>query len=185
MEGLEGEEKRAGSAAAPPRVLSRAPGRLRAHLPGWDGAGADHLAVRLSQVPGVLRVEASSLTGNVLLRFDPRTLAEEVLLASLGSAQPEARPNRPPSHSRGADRQRGLEPGRGRALLQAGLRGLLGHAAVDALFYTVVFAEPFGLPLAGLGLLHLGLDVFVWGAALASVTPPAISSSLVGTVSRT
>jgi hypothetical protein len=34
-------------------------------------------------------------------------------------------------------------------------------------FYAVVFAEPFGLPLAGLGVLHLGLDVAVWTAALA------------------
>jgi hypothetical protein len=142
--------------------------------------------VRLGQVPGVLHVEANSLTGNVLIRFDPLIIAEEVLLASLCSAQREARPDRPPSRPRGPDDQGGLEPGRGNTLLQAGLRGVLGHAAVDALFYTVAFAEPFGLPLAGLGLLHLGLDVFVWGAALASVTQPAsISSSLVSTVSRT
>jgi hypothetical protein len=47
------------------------------------------------------------------------------------------------------------------------LHGLLGHALVDVVFYTAAFAEPFGLPLAGLGVLHLGCDVVVWTAALA------------------
>jgi hypothetical protein len=45
--------------------------------------------------------------------------------------------------------------------------GLLGHAVVDSLMYALAFAEPFGLPLAGLAKFHLGLDALVWAASLA------------------
>jgi hypothetical protein len=107
-------------------------------------------------MPGVREVQANPLTGNILVHFDPQRISEERVLAVLGGSQPFRQ------HA-GA-----CGPGEGgKAVLRAGLRGLLGHAVVDTLFYTVAFTEPFGLPLAGLGVLHLGLDVFVWGAALA------------------
>jgi hypothetical protein len=74
--------------------------------------------------------------------------------ADAGGAE-EAAPSAPPASAGGG------------ALLRAGLRGLLGHALVDTVFYAVTFAEPFGLPLAGLGAMHLGLDVIAWTVALA------------------
>jgi hypothetical protein len=75
------------------------------------------------------------------------------------------------SASKGTLESAGCKPAatRGPALLRAGLRGLVGHALVDTALYAVAFTEPFGLPLAGLGALHLGLDLFVWTAALAPV----------------
>ena len=143
-----------------PRVLSRTPGRLRVHLPGWEGGGRDEIEAGLRGLGGVDSVRANPLTGNVLIGFDPRVIAEKDLLAALARLAPGRHEARGPNEFGG-------ESGRGSAVLRAGLRGLLGHALVDTLFYTVAFAEPFGLPLAGLGVLHLGFDVVAWGVALA------------------
>jgi hypothetical protein len=132
------------------QVLSLTPGRLRLHLPGRAGD-----VDGLRRLPGVRDVQASPLTGNVLVRFDPRTTTAQALVAAAGGlgSGPDG----------GAERER---PSGGGALLRVGLTGLLGHALVDTVFYAVVFAEPFGLPLAGLGVLHLGLDVLAWTVAL-------------------
>ena len=145
-----------------PRVLSRLPGRLRVHLPGWEGGGRDEIEAGLRGLGGVDSARANPLTGNVLIGFDPRVITEKDLLAALARLVP-GRPGARGRNEFGGDGH----GGRGSTVLRAGLRGLLGHALVDTLFYTVTFAEPFGLPLAGLGVLHLGFDVVAWGAALA------------------
>jgi copper chaperone CopZ len=134
-----------------PQVIHRLPGRLRIHLPNWCGGNSDEVEARLRHVPGVRSVEASSLTGNVLIIYDPRAAVEQELLTSAGEFQVPPR----------AEPKKNTSP-----LVKVGLRGLLGHAAVDALFFTVAFVEPFGLPLAGLGALHLGFDAIAWGVAL-------------------
>ena len=55
--------------------------------------------------------------------------------------------------------------------MRVGVRGLLGHAAVDSVWFAAGFlGETLGLPLAGLGPLHVLMDIAVWGMALASGT---------------
>ena len=161
-----------------PRVLSSTPGRLRLHLQGWHDERAGRVEALLLQVPGVEAAQASPLTGNVLVRFDPRATSAHVVVAAagaLGAGPPDGRGlaclggtrEAPPSPS----------SARGGKLLRAGLRGLLGHGLVDAVWYAVTFTEPFGLPLAGLGVLHLGLDIAVWTAGLAPLLPELVQGS--------
>jgi hypothetical protein len=142
-----------------PRVLSRTTGRLRLHLPALAEA-------ELRRLPGVREVKANPLTGNMLIRFDPGTASAEGVLEAAGAVAAGLQP----ADSEAAE-SAGYKPAatRGQALLQAGLRGLVGHALVDTAFYALVFTEPFGLPLTGLGALHLGLDLVVWTVALAPV----------------
>jgi calcium-translocating P-type ATPase len=79
-----------GAVTTEPRTLSDTPGRLRVHLPAWAGRGQYLLEKRLRQVPGVRRAEANSLTGNVLIFFDPRTTDRAALQAALDAGQHEA-----------------------------------------------------------------------------------------------
>ncbi len=58
-------------------------GRLRVHLPAWSGTGADALADQLRRLHGVRDAQASRLTGNVLILFDPRQTRSEILLGEL------------------------------------------------------------------------------------------------------
>jgi hypothetical protein len=140
-----------------PRVLSHVPGRLRLHVPGWHGERAAELETGIRQLAGVAAVQANALTGNVLIYFDARATDASTLIAAL---TPLARTQCP-------------EPAAA-PLLRAGLRGLLGHAVVDSLWFGAGFlGKSAGLPLAGLGPLHVLLDLCVWGAALASAGPRA------------
>jgi hypothetical protein len=63
------------------RVLSLTPGRMRLHLPGWTAGDADRVEARLDRVRGVESVQANPLTGNLLIRFDPRSGARHGLRA--------------------------------------------------------------------------------------------------------
>ncbi|HEY7330324.1 MAG TPA: HAD-IC family P-type ATPase [Gemmataceae bacterium] len=74
-----------------PHILSSIPGRIRIHLPHWLGNGQRRLEQRIRKLPGVRRVEANSLTGNVLIGFDPHATNENALVAALGT--PEAETN--------------------------------------------------------------------------------------------
>jgi cation transport ATPase len=144
------------ASAKPLRILSRTPGRMRVHLPDWHGEKADRIEAGLRKLRGVQHVEANPLTRNVLIRFDPCTTTSDALVATLARLE-----------SRLSARRRNAEAQAFRAkALRCGVRGLMGHAVVDTLLYTLAFVEPFGLPLATLAKLHLGLDVLVWGAAL-------------------
>jgi hypothetical protein len=134
-------------------VLSQTPGRLRVHLPDWTG-GPDEIENRLPPMPGVEAVHANPLTGNVLVRFSPGRTEVKCVLAALRQLPG------PPAEERGPSAS---------PWLRVGIRGLLGHAAVDSLWFGAGFlGQSFGLPLAGLGPLHVLLDAAVWGAALAS-----------------
>ena len=66
--------------AEEPRVLHRVPGRVRVHLPAWTGQGKRYIETRLRQVPGVRSVQANSLTGNILIQFDPTVIDEQHIL---------------------------------------------------------------------------------------------------------
>jgi len=69
-----------------PVVLHRIRGRIRVHLPFWEGGGGRALEARIRQISGVRRVEANSITRNVLVHFDPRATAEATLLSILAGA---------------------------------------------------------------------------------------------------
>jgi cation-transporting ATPase I len=85
----------------PPRIVHALRGRLRVHLPGWNGGGSRKLESRVRQVHGVLRVQANPITSNVLVEFDPQAVEQASLLFALEAArqesdgQPEDRPAPP------------------------------------------------------------------------------------------
>jgi hypothetical protein len=137
-------------------VLSHIPGRLRVHLPAWRGEQPDRIEGRLREVPGVQSVRANPLTRNVLIQFDRHAAGAESILAALrpGGGIAEANCSRPLPAAPW--------------LVRVGMRGVLGHAVVDALWFGAGFlGRSAGLPLAGaLGPLHVLLDVAVWGTAL-------------------
>jgi hypothetical protein len=113
-------------------------------------------------VPGVQTVRANSLTHNVLVHFDRHAVSPQAILAALRSTVASRERQRPEAVS--SSRPLSGVP----LLLRAGVRGLVGHAVVDALWFGAGFlGQSAGLPLAGaLGPVHVLLDVAVWGMAL-------------------
>jgi hypothetical protein len=155
------------STAESPRVLSLIPGRIRVHLPGWTGKDGERIEHRLRQLKGVESVWANGRTGNVLIRFDCRIADEKALLAALDGARDGL--------VAAQRREAATSP-----LLRVGVRGLLGHAAVDSLWFAAGFlGEAMGLPLAALGPLHILTDLAVWTLALGSGSPDRLSRETV------
>ena len=151
-------------------VLSRTPGRLRVQLPGGSGKSLEWLQQKLSELHGISSVRLSPLTGNLLVQFDARVLREESILTVL-QRQSEPEQN-------GVREQTGPDFSTA-PLIRVGVRGLLGHACVDALWFGAGFlGKRLGLPLAGLGPLHLLLDVFVWVGAMASAGGSSPTSTI-------
>ena len=147
------------AAAEQPRVLSRTRGRVRLLLPTLLGRADNSGQVEavLHLLPGVRSARASSLTGSVLIHFDPGATSESALVetaAGIVNRRPRAGPLLTP------------KPGTAASPGGAVVRGVVGHAVVDTALYALAFAEPFGFPAAALGLLHLGFDALVWTAAL-------------------
>jgi cation-transporting ATPase I len=66
-----------------PQVLHALPGRLRVHLSGWSGQGKQPVEMRIHQIQGVEQVQATPVTGNVLIAFDPARTNEHTLLERL------------------------------------------------------------------------------------------------------
>ncbi len=151
-----------------PHILHSLRGRMRVHLPDWSGQNAGALEHSLCQVEGVRQASASPLTGNILISFDPERVCAEEFLARLHSFEAtHSMATAEPMKASMAGEAYGLV--RRNPVLQAGVVGIGGHALLDLVFYAVVFSEPFGLPLAWLGFLHLTIDVFIWSAALATL----------------
>jgi hypothetical protein len=65
------------------------PGRVRVHVPEWEGQGKSVLEARLWRVRGVSDVRSSSLTRNVLVRFDLRVIDDASILAALRGLKPD------------------------------------------------------------------------------------------------
>src|SRR3954447_18161044 len=70
------------------RIVHRLPGRVRVHLPGWEGEGQRVLEARLRRMRGVHYVRCSTLTRNVLVHFDPYATNDEFVLAALRGLEP-------------------------------------------------------------------------------------------------
>ncbi|HEY4389323.1 MAG TPA: HAD-IC family P-type ATPase [Ktedonobacteraceae bacterium] len=84
------------------RVLHEVPGRFRVYLPTWSGQGKRRIEATLLQNPGVQRVQANRLTGNILLQFDPAIISQQRLLDAvnaleLNTAEEEAEKELPPA----------------------------------------------------------------------------------------
>jgi uncharacterized membrane protein YbaN (DUF454 family) len=81
-------------ASAPkPTVVHSSVGRLRIHRPDPDG----YLSACIRRLPGVKSVEASELTGNILILYHPRQTNEQTLLtelSTLGADEPPPVPAR-------------------------------------------------------------------------------------------
>ncbi|HZU69141.1 MAG TPA: HAD-IC family P-type ATPase [Ktedonobacteraceae bacterium] len=71
--------------AEEPRVLHTIPGRIRVHVPAWSGQGNRSLETQLRQVHGVKNVQANSITGNILIQFDPALIDEQTLVKEVYS----------------------------------------------------------------------------------------------------
>lgn len=153
------------------RILSRIPGRIRLHVPGWAEGDAVRIENRLRRVEGIQRVQANPLTGNVLVYYDHRSTDESMFLDKLNEERSLliAKDDGPSLSPRDAKH----------SLLKIGVRGLLGHAIVDSLWFGAGFlGKAAGLPLAGLGPLHILMDIGAWTLAFQSgsripVTSPA------------
>src|SRR3954465_6364814 len=76
--------------AGEPRIVHALPGRVRVHLPDWDGRGQRTLEARLRGLRGVLSARANALTRNVLVRFDPEETDGETVLAAVQASDLEA-----------------------------------------------------------------------------------------------
>lgn len=72
-----------GAVAEEPRIVHATRGRVRVHLGRWAGKGEGQFAAALRGLPGVTRVEASAVTGNVLIFFDPQLTDCDRLLAGI------------------------------------------------------------------------------------------------------
>ncbi|GAC1403579.1 MAG: hypothetical protein NVSMB49_21230 [Ktedonobacteraceae bacterium] len=66
--------------AEEPRVLHTIPGRMRVHIPDWEGQGKRDIEAQVRQISGVQRVQVNTLTGNLLILFDPIIIDEKTLL---------------------------------------------------------------------------------------------------------
>jgi hypothetical protein len=136
-------------------ILSLVPGRVRIGAKAWKGLSRQRIEAELRRLPGVVDVQANPITGNVLVRYEPGRTGVDAILAAVES---------PPAADEPAAAS--LSP-----LGQVAVRGLVGHACVDAVYFTAGFVGmSLGLPLAGLlGPLHIVFDLAVWGTALTSV----------------
>lgn len=68
------------------------PGRMRVHLQGWSEQEQCGMMTHLRRTPGVKDARASSLTGNILIHFDPAVTDAESLLLVLHTLQADVTP---------------------------------------------------------------------------------------------
>ena len=78
--------------AREPSVVHSAYGRLRVHLPCWQGTRGEQLADETARITGVTHAEANPLTGNLLILFEPGKTSVGNLLEALPSLRLQAPP---------------------------------------------------------------------------------------------
>jgi hypothetical protein len=152
----------------PPQILSLLPGRVRIHFADWPRWTCTEVEAHLACVDGVRAVRANALTGNVLIHFDPQRLSIDRLLRVLSALQTRFHELGPTDGKGSADPPTLSQSSESNPVLRAAVRGALGHAAVDLLFYgATASAYALGWTWVGsLGVFHLILDTVVWSAAL-------------------
>jgi uncharacterized membrane protein YbaN (DUF454 family) len=69
--------------AREPSVVHSSVGRLRVHLPHWSGTRAEEIVGEVRRLVGVTHAEASAVTGNLLILYQPRQTSDETLLQAL------------------------------------------------------------------------------------------------------
>lgn len=144
------------------RILSQVPGRLRLHIPSCAHVSVKQIETWLSRIQGVRGARANPLTGNILVHFDPDVITDQDLLKEVHRGEAV---RGTPSSPQAIEKSHGSSP----SLLRVGVRGLLGHAVVDSVWFaTGYLGHSLGLPLAGLGPLHVLVDIAVWTLALRS-----------------
>jgi cation-transporting P-type ATPase I len=84
-----------GMAIELPRVIHALPGRVRLHAPAWRHSAPGLIEERLAGEAGVEEVRASSLTGNVLLRYDPEATDAERLCQAAAALVSAPQPRLP------------------------------------------------------------------------------------------
>jgi uncharacterized protein len=83
------EEPTGDWAVQQPSVVHSGYGRLRVHLPHWSGESDALLVAGIQRLPAVTHAEANSLTGNILIRFEPQQTSAPVLLQALSNLRLE------------------------------------------------------------------------------------------------
>jgi hypothetical protein len=83
-----------------PKVLHSLPGRVRLHLPDWSGSDPASLDRCFHRVPGVRRVRANPVTGNVLIEYDTRLVKVSSLLRVAAGVRSRAAGLLPPDLGR-------------------------------------------------------------------------------------
>ncbi len=71
--------------AQEPRLLHTLPGRLRVHVPWLTRQEQGELELRLRRIGGVRSVQASAVTGNVLVLYDSAQTSQQAILAAIGT----------------------------------------------------------------------------------------------------
>ncbi len=75
--------------AEEPRVLHTVPGRIRVHMQQWSEYGKRPIEAEIRQIQGVRSAQFNTLTGNILIQFDPNLVPEQVLLQEVRLLEPK------------------------------------------------------------------------------------------------
>jgi magnesium-transporting ATPase (P-type) len=74
-----------------PQIVHSSWGRVRFHLPAWSRTGRQRIEDQLRPLPGISGVEASPITGNVLVTFDPQLTTQKTVATAVLALRLETR----------------------------------------------------------------------------------------------
>ena len=148
------------------RVVHALPGRVRYHLPRWDGSHASDLQDALRCAPGVVAADVNPVTRNVLLYFDLDECGEAEIrraVSRLESGVPRVVEGRAPAgrRRRTSAQRRANSPSTSRKRLEivvgSPAASFLPHVPKILLLLISLFTTrtPLGLTLLGLDWLEL------------------------------
>lgn len=70
-----------------PSILHLLPGRVRIRVPSWYGNAKGEIETRLRQAKGVRKLQANTLTKNILIHFDPLITDEQRILEYINALE--------------------------------------------------------------------------------------------------
>ncbi|SRR5579884_1080423 len=153
-----------------PYLIHSLPGRMRLHLPDRSRVEQRAVEARLRQLPGVLEVRVSPLTGNLLIRFVPTETDERAIMAAVrGADQRRAGSYRFAGTGQGTEAVHGAAPGPAR------LHAVdLVLQAMSLVVNLLTCESPLVLLLVGAEFLRFAIAVMShWPAPLAPATAGA------------